>query len=131
MGPKANKVAIDGAIAMQQLSAKAKVLRSLQAQAGAILGDGNPRKVKRTQDQLQTKIDESFTLVAEIAELKLLSDENEVDVNKWTSDLEKALEVFEESLEDFEAFFKDEEAKSEKSESRCCCGDEKKIGAGS
>ena len=70
---------------MQQLAVKTTLLKSLLAQSERALQGGNERKIKRSQDQLRTKNDESFVLIAEIAEMKLLNDEDEKAVSDWTS----------------------------------------------
>ena len=105
MPPKTDpdKTAIEGALA--QLSAKAKVMRSLQATTEATLQTGNIRKITRAHDQLKAKLDESFSLISQIVELMLVNEEEDDKVNNWRATHERALDTFEFCLQEYETFF--------------------------
>ena len=101
MGPKAT-TSVDSSI--QQLNAETKVLTTFLSQTEDSLRDENERKLKRLRDQMQKKVDESYWLITEITEMKLVADDDEDGVSNWTSEQENGMEVFETALGRIEDF---------------------------
>ena len=46
-------------------------------QTDTTLGGGNERKIHRLKDQIQNKVDECYSLITEISEMKLLNEDDE------------------------------------------------------
>ena len=65
-------------------------MKSIYEQIDETLKEGSTRKIRRTHGQMQARIDESFQLVSEIEDLKMLNDEGEEGVNEWTTKCETA-----------------------------------------
>ena len=96
---------IDGTT--QQLIAKIKILGKLLMQTNTTLGGGNERKIHRLKDQIQNKVDECYSLITEISEMKLLNEDDEDAVSIWTTEQENKMELYEVELQKFDNFFRD------------------------
>ena len=105
MGPKAKATMIDGTT--QQLIAKIKILGKLLMQTDTTLGGGNERKIHRLKDQIQNKVDECYSLITEISEMKLLNEDDEDAVSIWTTEQENKMELYEVEFQKFDNFFGD------------------------
>ena len=106
MGPKAKATMIDGTT--QQLIAKIKILGKLLTQTDTTLRGRNERKIHRLKDQIQNKVDECYSLITEISEMKLLNEDDDEDaVSIWTTEQENKMELYEVELQKFDNFFGD------------------------
>ena len=78
MAPKVKTMVVDNL--GNQLRVKKKLLEGLKGEVEASINTRNERKTIRLKDQIQRKLDECYSIISEVAEMKMLEAEDSTDV---------------------------------------------------
>ena len=81
MGPKIKHTLVENLV--KQLNAKSTLLEDLKGEVDAYIQTRNEEKIISLKDQIQRKLDECYATINEIAEEKLLEEEDSTAVGVW------------------------------------------------